>query len=170
MFKKTTIFFGFLAASLLLATPALAVCPVCTIAVGVGIGFSRWLGVDDLITGTWIGALIVSMIFWTLSWLEKKTIKFPLMVPAITIAFYALTLLPLYWGKIIGHPYNQFCGIDKIVFGSAVGSVAFLAAVFLNNYLKKKNNGKVYFPYQKVVIPVSFLIITSLIIYIISKC
>ena len=172
MFKKIVFFFSFLSVSLLLATPAfaLAVCPVCTIVVGAGIGLSRWLGVDDLITGTWVGALIISLVFWTMGWLNKKAIKFPLMVPVIAAAFYILTLLPLYFSGIIGHPYNKFCGIDKIVFGSAIGSAVFLAAIFLNNYLKKRNNGKVYFPYQKVVIPISFLIITSLIIYLISKC
>ncbi len=50
-------------------------CPVCTIAVGAGIGLSRWLGVDDLISGLWIGGLIVSLIGMTILWLNKKNLK-----------------------------------------------------------------------------------------------
>jgi hypothetical protein len=29
----------------------LAQCPVCTVAIGVGVGLCRYLGIDDLITG-----------------------------------------------------------------------------------------------------------------------
>ena len=35
------------AAILSYGTKALAICPVCTVAVGAGIGLSRWLGIDD---------------------------------------------------------------------------------------------------------------------------
>ena len=48
--------------NLLFAKQALAVCPICTIAVGAGVGLSRYFGVDDAITGLWVGGLIVSMI------------------------------------------------------------------------------------------------------------
>jgi hypothetical protein len=34
------------------------VCPVCTIAVAGGVGLCRYLGIDDLISGSWIGALL----------------------------------------------------------------------------------------------------------------
>ena len=34
-----------------------AVCPVCTVAVGAGLGLAEWLGIDDSISGLWIGAL-----------------------------------------------------------------------------------------------------------------
>ena len=49
-----------------------AVCPVCTIAVGASLGLSRWLGVDDTISGLWIGGLIVSTTLWTYSWMKKR--------------------------------------------------------------------------------------------------
>jgi len=32
-----------------------AVCPVCTVAAGAGVGLSRWLGIDDIIIGLWVG-------------------------------------------------------------------------------------------------------------------
>ncbi len=37
------------------ANSAQAICPICTIAVGAGVGFSRYLGIDDTIAGLWIG-------------------------------------------------------------------------------------------------------------------
>jgi len=81
----------------LISGKALAVCPVCTITVGAGIGLSRWLGIDDTITGLWIGGLIVSLTIWTIDWLHKKEINFKSMTLLITLGYYALTVLPLYF-------------------------------------------------------------------------
>ena len=39
----------------LVALPAQAVCPVCIVAVGAGLGLSEYLGIDDTIAGVWIG-------------------------------------------------------------------------------------------------------------------
>jgi len=61
-----------LAVGLFTAQKVLAVCPLCTVAVGAGVGLSRWLGIDDVITGLWIGGLIVSLIAWSENWLDKK--------------------------------------------------------------------------------------------------
>jgi len=49
---------------LFLPSYALAVCPVCSIAVAGGVGLSRWLGIDDTISGIWIGGLIISLAIW----------------------------------------------------------------------------------------------------------
>jgi hypothetical protein len=144
---------------------ARAVCPVCTIAVGACLGLSRWLGVDDLISGVWIGGLIVSFIAWTIDWLNKKNIRFMFRKIIIAILFYAIIIAPLYKTGIIGHPYNKFWGIDKLVFGIISGSTVFLISIWFNDFLKKKNQGKVYFPFQKVVIPLVSLAINSLIFW-----
>jgi len=147
-----------------------AVCPVCVVAVGSGVGLCRWLGIDDTISGLWIGGLIVSMILWCLHWINQKNINFKFKNILVWVAFYLLTIWPLYSFDIMGHPLNKVWGIDKILFGIAVGSLVFLLSVFLNGHLKKKNNGKVYFPYQKVVIPVVLLTIMSFIFYFVIKC
>ncbi|MFH0791881.1 MAG: hypothetical protein V1905_01560 [bacterium] len=163
--------FVFLLTGIILPFKALAVCPLCTIAVGAGIGLSRYLGVDDVISGIWIGGLVISLIFWTLDWLGKKNIKSRLLPIIITVIMYAITVIPLKTMNIIGHPLNTlFCGVDRLIFGIGVGSLVFLISVFLNNWLKKKNNGKVYFPYQKMVIPVSSLLIASVVAYLIITC
>jgi len=147
-----------------------AICPVCTIGISAGVGLCRWLGIDDLISGVWIGGLIISLIIWLVSWFDKKNIKFKSRGLIISVFFYAAVFLPFYYLNIIGHEANKFLGIDKLLFGTAAGSFVFLLAVLFHNFLKKKNQGKAFFPYQKVVIPISFLIIISLIFYFLIRC
>ena len=140
-------------------------CPVCTVAVGAGIGLSRWLGVDDLVSGLWIGGLLVSLIGMTIIWLNKKNLKNNLLRLLIISLYYFFTIGPLYWTKVIGNPCNHTWGLDRIVWGIIIGSAVFLVSYSFHLWLKKKNNHKVFFPFQKVVIPVIFLLIASLIIY-----
>ena len=154
-------------ASLVLYSSVRAICPVCTIAVCFGVGLSRWLKIDDSISGLWIGGLIISLILWFLNWLNKKQINFKFKKILVTILFYLIIVAPLYFSDIMGNPLNKFLGIDKLLFGIIAGSLVFLISVLLHNLLKKKNQGKSFFPFQKVVLPILFLAITSLIFYII---
>lgn len=162
---------GTLLSLLILAAPApaLAVCPICTIAVGAGLGLSRWLGIDDTITGVWVGGFLASLTLWTINWMEGKKINFPWRGTVTAAAYYLLTFIPLYLAKIVGHPYNQLWGIDKLVFGTVIGSIFFLISVKYYEQLKTKNNGRPWFPYQKIVWPLAILTIASLIFYLIIK-
>ena len=153
----------------LTAKSAHAVCPVCTVAVGAGLGLAEWLGIDDSISGLWIGALIVSMSIWTINWLNGKNIKFKGRKIFITLAYYLLTILPLYYYGIMGHPYNQFWGLDKLLLGIIVGTIFFFGGSLLNLWLKTKNGGKVYIKFQRVLIPVVILLLISLTWYLILK-
>ena len=75
--KKTSIIIAiFSVVSILKYKVAEAVCPLCTIAVAGGVGFSRWIGIDDTISGLWIGALTLSMALWNINWFDKKKIHF----------------------------------------------------------------------------------------------
>jgi hypothetical protein len=141
------------------------VCPVCTIAVAGGVGLCRYLGIDDLISGTWIGALLFSLFLWTIEWLDKRKIKFLFRKPLVFIFWYGLTIFPLMKIGIIEHPQNKFLGIDKLIFGIFSGTIVFLISILLENYLRKKNKDKAYFKLQKVIIPVLFLTILSLIFW-----
>ena len=165
MSKKISIFTIFLSLGIVFAGTAKAICPLCVIAIGAGLGLSRWLGVDDVVSSVWIGALLVALILWTMVELKKKNWRFPLDTILVSLAYYLLTFVPLYYAGIAGHPLNKIFGVDKIVFGTAIGTVMFLFAHWLHLYLKKKNNDKSFFPYQKVVIPVAVLLLTSLILY-----
>lgn len=151
--------------SLLYVNFAKAICPVCTVVVAGGVGLARWLKVDDVITGIWIGAALISLALWTIIWLKGKKWTFPLFEPVVFIVTYGVIIIPLYLKTIIGHPANTFWGIDKLILGMTIGTATFILAIIINNLLKNKNHDKVYFPFQKVAIPVTLLIIVSVIFY-----
>lgn len=183
--KKVLIFFLFLLITITYnLAPVHAVCPVCTVAVGAGLGLARYVGVDDIVSGIWIGGLILSSSFWLSNWLNKKyfskhpTLKFPFLtslpreilmkwghLPLLTSTImYIIVLLPLWISQTIGHPFNTIFGIDKLIFGTILGSIIFLLAVWADKKIREVKN-KQLFVYQKVVLPVFSLIITSLLIY-----
>jgi hypothetical protein len=167
---STALFLGCVLNFLYVAT-AWAICPVCTIAVGAGIGLAQWMGIDDSITGLWVGGFIVSLILWTINWLNKKNIRFPVPGRAIlvVVGYYALVIIPLYLKGIMGHALNTMWGIDKLLLGIILGSVVFLIGGCWYGYLKRKNNNHAYFPFQKVVMPIAPLIILSIIFYFLTK-
>lgn len=170
MFKKTLIAIStgillLLPISKALASPG---CPVCTVAVISGIGLSRWLGIDDSISGLWIGALLIVLSYWTTKWLNRKNINFKGLGLLTLVVYYISILIPLYLQDIAGHPFNKIWGIDKLVFGLIAGAAVFYSGVLLSDYLKKRNDGKAYFPFQKVVLPISPLIIISIVFYLIK--
>lgn len=169
MKNKITAIIGVVFLNFVLALKAQAFCPVCTIAVGAGVGFSRWLGIDDTVTGVWVGGLMVSISFWTIDWFKQKKWNYKFRSFSIFAAYYLLVVAPLYYMDIIGHPFNKFWGVDKLLLGVIIGSFGLYGAGALYQYLKKKNNGKAHFPMQKVAMPVSALIILSCIFYFLTK-
>ena len=161
-----------ISSAILLALPAKAVCPVCIVAVGAGLGFSRYLGIDDTITGLWIGGLTVAMIMWTINWAKpkiKKVKMMPLWNILIIITYYALIAWPLATQNFIGHPLNRIWGIDKILLGITLGSILFWIMSELYIYMKKENNNHAYFPFQKVVMPFGALAFFSFIFYLLTR-
>ena len=67
--------------------------------------------------------------------------------------------------KVIGLENNMLLGVDKVLFGTFLGMAVFIAAVFADGYLRSINKGKVFIYYQKVLIPVFLLTVTSFILY-----
>lgn len=156
---------------LLIAREALAVCPVCTIAVGAGLGLSRFLGIDDSVSGVWAGGLTLSSSFWLSDWLAKKfksKFNFKYKTLLVTILMYVLVFIPLWFTEIIGHPFNTILGIDKFIFGAVVGSVVFLKSVWLDRKVRQIK-GKQLFNYQKVAFPLLGLLIASLVLFLITS-
>ncbi len=154
--------------------PVYAVCPVCTVAVGAGLGLARYFGVDDTVSGVWIGGLILSSSFWLSDWLKKKDFAF---IPKLyarrytlftTLIMYLVVILPLWFSKIIGHPFNTIFGIDKLIFGTAFGSLVFFLAVRADK-LVRYIKGKQLFIYQKIVFPIVSLAIISGLFYLLIK-
>lgn len=155
--------------SWLIVKPALAVCPICTFAVAGGLGLSRWCGVDDTVTGLWIGGLIVSMIIWMINWFNKKNIRFWGRKIITTVAYFVLILAPLYWKGLIGKNCLQLWGVNRLLLGIAFGSVFFFIGSMLYLYVKKRNNDKAHFPFEKIVFSIAPLIILTIIFYLITK-
>jgi hypothetical protein len=139
-------------------------CPVCTVTVIAGLGVSRLLGIDDLITSLWIGGFILSFSFITINWIDKKWPKIQysrFQIPTIVL-IYLLVLIPLKWNGSIGILQNELWGIDKILLGTAIGSVIFLIGIWADKKVRKIK-GKQLFIYQKVVFPVIGLILASVV-------
>lgn len=147
----------------------IAVCPLCAIAVGAGVGFSKWLGIDDSITGIWMGALIMSLVLWTVNFLNKHNIKFMFRKLLVAAVYYVPLIWYLHYKEFIGHPENTLWGMDKLLLGMTIGSILFIISICLYQALKERNNGHAWFPFQKIVMPVSILLITSGIFYLITK-
>jgi len=155
--------------SVFITASAQAQCQVCTVAAIGGIGLARWLKIDDTITGLWIGGLLVSVSLWTLNWLRSKKWNFGQDKIIIPVFYYLTTIIPLYSYKIIGHPYNTFWNMDKLVLGVLVGSIFFWAITLKYEDIKRKNNNHAQFPFQKVVLPVGILSLLSVIFYFLTR-
>ncbi|MCX6795828.1 MAG: hypothetical protein NT165_03855 [Candidatus Falkowbacteria bacterium] len=157
---------------ILLPSAAQAICPLCVIAVGAGLGLSEYLGIDDTISGSWIGALIVAMAWWNINWFESKKIwndKRQMRNVLTILAYYLLVVAPLFWQGLIGQPGKTIFGIDKLALGITVGSIVFVLSEIWYNKLKQKNNGRALFPFQKVVTPIMNLAIVDLLFYLLIR-
>ena len=143
-------------------------CPICTVAVVAGLGISRLLEIDDIISSIWIGSVVISVSFWIVSWLAKKAFwkkiekeKTETFINILIFIFMYLTvLIPLKLDGSIGIYRNTLWGIDKIILGIATGSVVFLFGIWVDRK-ERKLVGKQLFSYQKVVFPILAVIIAS---------
>lgn len=151
-----------------LGRSAAAICPVCVVAVGAGLGLSEYLGIDNSIAGLWIGGLLVALSLWTINYLQNKKWTWGnsyLRDITIFILYYALTIWPLWSKNMIGQTNPKLWGMDKLILGIIVGSLIFVLSNVSYEYLKKRNQGRAYFPFQKVAMPIASLLIFSFIFY-----
>jgi len=139
-------------------SPVYAQCPVCVITVGGGLLIAKKLGIDDLLVSIWLSSLNTALAFWIASGIKKKIINNPIFW---SIGFYVMTIIYLYYSKQINYPNNTFLGIDKVMFGMTGGLILAFFAIGLDKLLRRFNKGKVFFPYQKVVLPLVLLIIVT---------
>ena len=147
---------------------ALAVCPVCVMGVSAGVGLTRWLKIDDTITGLWIGGLTVGLIMWTIEWFNKKNINFKFRNIVIIALYYAMVIWPFYSIEVIGNQYNIIWGMDKLIFAIFIGSASFLGFEKWYRVMRAKR-GKSLFKYQKVVWALLPLAILSVFFFFITR-
>jgi len=152
-----------------LPASTMAVCPVCTVGVVAGLGLSRWLKIDDTVSGVWIGGVLASFSGMTVNWLKAKKINFFLMPTLVVLVVYASVVVPLYYSEIIGHSLNTLWGLDKLILGIGIGSILFIGGATTYIILKAKNNGRAHFPFEKIVLPITPLIIASIVFYYLTK-
>lgn len=147
-----------------------SMCPVCTVTVIAGLGISRLLGIDDLITSIWIGGFILSFSFVMINWINKKWPKIAISnyQLAIIALMYLLVLIPLKLNGSIGIAKNTLWGIDKILLGTFIGSLVFLLGILADKY-ERGVRAKILFPFQKVIFPVLMLVITSFLFYFVTR-
>ena len=135
-----------------------AQCPVCIVTVGGGLLIAKKLGIDDLLTALWISGLNTAISFWFVSFIKKpKILQNPFLWTAImfisTLFYFTLT-------KQMYHKNNTFLHIDKVLVGLVMGMIVWLLGIGADRAIRKYNNGKVLFYYQKVIVPL-FLLIAS---------
>jgi hypothetical protein len=158
-----------IAVFLAFSNKAFAVCPACTVAVGAGLGLSRYAGVDDIITGIWAGATLLSSSIIIGNFLIKKlyisNVLLRYCILMLSFLSHFVFIVPLYTKQIIIFKEEVIFGVDKFLFGLLSGVIILFLTQITYLKMKAKNNNKPYFPYQKVVMTLANLTIASLIVY-----
>lgn len=148
-------------------------CPICTVGLVAGVGLSRWFKVDDVISGLWIGALILALAIWTFNWVLKRLPRFssgqgekkPFWVLLVFIVlWYLLTFVPMHYAGLLDMECQKILGLNRLVFGAGLGVIVAVIALWLENFARKGAEKKRIFPFQKVIIPILFLLIASFIL------
>lgn len=167
MFKKP---FLVLAAATIAAKSVVAHCPLCAAATAGGVAATRLLGVDDSVTGTFIGGFVVSTALWFDNWLKKKKDGrelMPFQSTIFIIVSLALTLLTFYLAKLLGStdPAYHMFGVDKLLVGTIVGTAVTVGAFALHKWIRRARGGKSLMPFQGIVLTLLCLAITGAIFF-----
>ena len=153
----------------ILVSPIKAACPVCLLALPAAAGVALWLGLDRLLLGLYLGALIVLFIRWLIFWLKKKNYYFKYAWLVLTILTYLTVISSLAIAKLIPSNLNKFCGFDKLLLGIFLGS-ALLAIIFaLLDFLKNQMRNKRLKPAQAFLILIISMFLLAFLYPIIFK-
>lgn len=184
-FKFFVLSIFFTLALVLIIPNVLAHCPLCTAGAAASVGIARAYGVDDSIVGLLLGALIVSSALWFNKWLKKK-VNLPFQEALLVLISFLVIAIPFYYAGLIinfdmvrsmpeAHGMtglgvlglSQF-GIDKLLFGMILGTLAVWGVFSLSDHIIKRR-GKRLFDYQGFIFMLASLIILSSILYLITK-
>jgi hypothetical protein len=151
--------FGFIFAS-----AASAHCPLCVAGAGVGLTLSRFVGVDDSITGIWMAAFLGATSFYFTSFTLRK-IRFPFKKFLVYLAIFVSTIWSFYQFNLVNAHNGYLFGLPKLTFGLILGGIIFYLVDIVDAIVIKRHQG-VYFPYQRVIVTLGSVWILSLITYI----
>ncbi|MBI4033329.1 MAG: hypothetical protein HY377_02360 [Candidatus Blackburnbacteria bacterium] len=140
---------------------------MCIAGAGFGLSLSRWIGLDDSIFGIWLAGALGASALWLDSFLVKRNIgsRIPFRQQIIYLTTVGGSLWSFYRFNIVNIHAGQIAGLDKLTFGMLLGGVGFYATDALHLQLKKKY-GKVFFPFQRIVLSLGSLLVLSIFIYI----
>ncbi len=143
----------------MLVSSVYAQCPACIVTVGGGLFIAKKLGIDNLLTALWISGLNTALSFWFTSYIRKpKVLKKPILW---TVIMFAFTWAYLSASKQMYHKGDTFLHMDKVLVGLVIGAVAWLSGIWVDKLTRKVNGGKIIFYYQKVIIPLFVLLMTT---------
>ncbi len=138
-------------------------CPLCTAGAAGGLTLSRWLGVDDSITGIWIAAFLGASAFWLSNLIKKQFIAYQ--ESFIYLGVFVLSIFSFYAVNLVNRHEGLIMGIPKLIFGIILGGFVFYIVEILNKAIKRKKK-RVLFPYQPLVFSLASMLILSLLDYI----
>ena len=141
------------------ANPA---CPLCTFAIGAGVGVAESLGVPSVVVGIWAGALLTLLGYWMIKFFDKRGWKFwgrDVLLIGVSVAMIGFA----YVGDLQYTPQEIWSVIylDPILFGALLGMVVLIVVEKLYEWMKRKNGGHAHFPFERVVLPVVALALVS---------
>jgi len=151
---------------LLLAIPVSAQCPVCIVTVGGGMYLAKKLGIDDFLVSLWISGLNTAISFWAATKIKHRVFGSPIVLSVLMLS---LTLVYFIFTDQTGSIANKVLGLDKIIFGQILGMFIWFLGIFVDRKSRRLNGGKILFPYQKVVFPISILLIFTILFKLIFK-
>lgn len=151
---------------LLLVIPVSAQCPVCIVTVGGGMYLAKKLGIDDFLVSLWISGLNTAISFWAATKINHRVFGSPIILSVLMVA---LTLSYFIFTDQTGGVTNKVLGLDKIIFGQILGMFIWFFGIFVDRKSRRLNGDKILFPYQKVVFPISILLIFTILFKLIFK-
>lgn len=134
----------------MLVHPVYAQCPVCIVTVGGGLFIAEKLGIDSFLVSIWLSALNCAIAYYLATKFKKSILKSGYFW---SIIFYLMTVFYLDISR----------QLDSSLIGLSIGLIIAIFAIQLDQIIKNLNHGKVLFYYQKVIIPLVILIITTII-------
>ena len=122
---------------------------------------NRRLGINDNVVGLWAGAMLAVLGYWTIAWFEKKNWRFAgrdfwLIALSVAMIGFVYRDMLTYSPQIF-----LFLYIDPFLLSAVAGALMFIASMQLYGRMKTKNGGHAHFPFEKVVLPLTFLTAAS---------
>ena len=137
-------------------------CPLCVAATGSAIAVARFYGVPDLITGTFVGAFIISIGSWVSRILKNRKHYIPFQQVIITTLSLSLFIMIFLLARLITTLFDEF------LIGMLIGLFITYIAFIFNDFLRRRNGNKNYVPFQIILVTITFLLITIFGYYVIG--